>query len=181
LKVHSEILKANLEALGQGLSLLTSINNEQYVKVCDPYVKSHIGEHMRHVLDMYYALRNEEKNGLVDYDCRRRGAGIEDQRELAIAEIQACLHWFEALNDDSAMLDMEKEIIFKSEVRLKESRSVNIKSTMLREFVFVSSHTVHHYALIGVIAKLQNIEIDKYFGVAAATVSHLRNEVACAQ
>ncbi|MEH6452764.1 MAG: hypothetical protein V7782_06940 [Psychromonas sp.] len=42
--------------------------------------------------------------------------------------------------------------------------------------VFISSHAIHHYAMIAQIAKAQQQTIPEYFGVAPATASFMRAE-----
>lgn len=56
---------------------------------------------------------------------------------------------------------------------MSRSVSVHLQSTLSRELVFASSHTVHHFALISVIARLQSVEVTSAFGVAPATASYL--------
>ena len=62
-----------------------------------------------------------------------------------------------------------------SEVSLSETESVCISSSFIRELIFTSSHTVHHYALISVLAKLQGAKIQSGVGVAPATASFIRD------
>ena len=53
-------------------------------------------------------------------------------------------------------------------------------TTFVREVVFVLSHTVHHNALIGVMAKTLGVPLPPYFGYAPSTIAHLEQS-ACAQ
>lgn len=177
-----EILQANIEALEQGLNFLTDITDEQFVHVCTPYVHSTIGEHIRHVLDMYVVLKESVQSGLVDYDRRCRGSNIEFQRSSALAALQEAIEWTKSLSDNISAV-CEKKLSIKSEVRLEptaKTSPVKVDSSLARELIFVSSHAVHHYALISVIARLQGLEVGNFFGIAPATVSYLRNEAACA-
>jgi hypothetical protein len=54
-------------------------------------------------------------------------------------------------------------------------------STVARELQFLLSHTVHHYALIALILRLQGFEPGEEFGVAPSTLAHWRREVVCAR
>jgi hypothetical protein len=49
-----------------------------------------------------------------------------------------------------------------------------------RELAFVLSHTVHHNALIAVMALTLGVSIPDRFGYAPSTIAHLE-KVACAQ
>ena len=176
-----EIIQANIEALTQGKELLSNIADSHYVYICEPYTKSTIGEHIRHVVDMYEALMVVDQAHLVDYDKRSRGSSVERSRPDACSAIDKILQWMDVVGDGNETQFFAANLLVKSEVRLDVSSSVTLGSSLARELVFVSSHTVHHYAVISMIAKLQNLDVSQYFGVAPATVSFLRNEIACAQ
>ncbi|MEP0552783.1 MAG: hypothetical protein ABJE29_00430, partial [Balneola sp.] len=45
-------------------------------------------------------------------------------------------------------------------------------SSIRRELQFLVSHTVHHYALIGLILKTMDVEVPEDFGVAPSTLKH---------
>lgn len=177
-KQVQEIINANVEVLEKGLVFLGRLSDEEYNKVNEPLIKSTIGQHIRHVADMYFALMEADENALVDYDKRRRGSQIESVKALGIEAIQQILFWLDTL----ALQKLgQQSVQIKTEISLQKSKSVTMESSFVRELVFIGSHTVHHYALINVIAKCQGLEIDEMFGMAPATVSYLRNEVTCAQ
>jgi uncharacterized damage-inducible protein DinB len=43
-----------------------------------------------------------------------------------------------------------------------------------RELQFLASHTLHHYALIAALLRLQGVEPGEEFGVAPGTLEHRR-------
>jgi hypothetical protein len=49
-----------------------------------------------------------------------------------------------------------------------------------RELAFVISHTVHHNAIIGILAKLLGAEVSAEFGYAPSTIAHQRSR-SCAR
>ena len=71
---------------------------------------------------------------------------------------------------------MPVEVI--SEVSVSEQRDFAGHSTFGRELVFVSSHAVHHYFTLKLIAKMQDIQIDSGLGLAPATASYQRSQSA---
>lgn len=182
------VIRGNIEAIHQGLDLISALSDEQYVHIASPYVSSSIGMHFRHVVDMYSALMandsRQQVTDIIDYDSRRRGALIEERRDIAIKELRSLEHWIMHLADaESALCDadvIEKQkqqsISVKSEVTLSDSHSVIVESSLIRELIFVSSHAVHHYALIGVIAKLQGVALSGSLGIAPATATFLREQ-----
>ncbi len=64
-------ISGNLEAISQGIELCEQLNQNHYVHKAVPYVQSSIGEHLRHIIDLYLAVKNEQNVGVVDYDHRR--------------------------------------------------------------------------------------------------------------
>ncbi len=170
----------NIEAIDQGLVLLSGLTPEQYQYIAFPYVESSIGQHIRHIADIYSALLAGLDSTVVNYDVRRRGASVESMLEVAQDELQSFRDSFAGLLDvakesDDFTIFTNSRLSVKSEVQLSEQQFICIHSSFLRECVFAASHAVHHYALINVIAKLQNIEMQKDLGVAPATASFLRS------
>lgn len=170
------IVSGNIQAIDQGMSLISSLSDHQYRQVTSPHVMSSIGQHFRHVVDMFLAVTNSGDTGIVDYDRRRRGADIEVDRSAAVRELGVIKHWMQdclrRLEEDPRVLQCAVRI--KTEVTLEETNSVEMPSTLLRELAFTSSHAVHHYSLISVIAKLQGVSVHDNFGVAPATATFLR-------
>ena len=166
----SSIVDANIETLDQAHSLIDTISAEAYQYTASPITNSSIGEHFRHILDMYFALMSGADKGVVDFNIRRRGTEIEKNPNIAIDQIQQIKQWLWSLDTDK-----NRKFQLNTEVALRATRSVEILSNLARELIFTSSHAVHHYAVIGIIAKLQGLEVDSALGIAAATATNLRN------
>jgi len=71
-------------------------------------------------------------------------------------------------------------------VRLEDAGSAGepsswSSSTVMRELQALLSHTVHHFALIGVMLQLNGFEIPEEFGVASSTLNRWRSAKVCAQ
>ena len=185
------VVRGNIEALSQGIELLTHLSDEQYIYIASPYVASSIGAHFRHIIDMYVAVMGGDITGeltsdKIDYDVRRRGALVEERRDIALQELYAVKQWAESLlviypaasnlNDSDQVLYIDHNLSVKTEVTLSDSHSVVVNSSFIRELIFVSSHAVHHFALIHVIAKLQGVSLNQCFGIAPATATFLREK-----
>jgi len=164
------IIDGNIESLEQGQNLIDSISTEAYQQGASPIANSSIGEHFRHILDMYFALMSGFGKGVVDFNTRRRGAEIEKNPKAAIDQIRQIKQWLLQLD-----VDCDQELLLNTEVALHNTRSVEIESYLARELVFASSHAVHHYAVVSIIAKLQGLEVDNALGIAAATATNLRD------
>ncbi len=57
---------------------------------------------------------------------------------------------------------------------------VQVETTVGRELAFVLSHTIHHNALIGVMAAMLGVPVPDRFGYAPSTLVHLEKR-ACAR
>ncbi len=166
------------QVLLQGRYLLDRLTDTQYASAPQTYLQSSIGQHFRHIFDLWFALINpvvasKQKDAqiIVDYDRRRRGAEVESKRSVAMDETSQILAALENIKKD---MDPHLPLVVLSEVGLDQSLIVRAESTLARELVFVSSHATHHFALIGQVAALQGVEVAKDFGVAPATRSYLR-------
>ena len=66
------------------------------------YVTSSIGQHFRHIVDLYLALRNAATEDVcnvttIDYDQRRRGASIETCKVTAVDELLQVKQWLKGM------------------------------------------------------------------------------------
>ena len=172
------VIQGNIEAMDQGICLLNNLTDEQYVDVPHEYVSSSIGQHFRHILDLYQAVLQPTRlcglqgsqTPLLNYDHRRRGASVETCRTTAIDEMNAIKRQLKRRASEP-----DRAVSVKTEVCLDNARSVALDSTLARELAFASCHATHHYALAAVIARLQGAEPDSAIGLAPATASHIRN------
>lgn len=165
-------ISGNLEALEQGIELFSVLTDENYNFRAKPYVDSSMGEHLRHILDMYHAVINEEITGVIDYDHRRRGALVERDRTVGLTELQEIKKWLTRLNEES----LQRGVTILSEASISSQQVCEMTSTLKRELLFVGSHTIHHFALINVIAKHLKLETVERFGYAPATTTYLRKQ-----
>ena len=53
-----------------------------------------------------------------------------------------------------------------------DSESPWSESNVKRELQYLQAHTIHHYAIISMIMRVQGIETDREFGVAPSTLSY---------
>lgn len=168
--MHKVIL-GSIEVLHQLVQFIQQLDDECYRCSPQPLFDSPIGNHVRHILDMYLALMKEEHN-LIDYDQRRRGVDVETKRFEALKELIVIENWLMSLKEQQ----FTEVKIVKTEVCLSQQESEQFTSTLGRELCFASSHVTHHLALIVAIAKSLNIQINGQLGVAPATATFLRQQ-----
>ncbi|MCI0698412.1 DinB family protein [candidate division KSB1 bacterium] len=167
-----QIIRDNILFLRQGIGLLEELNDEIYAKTVTPFFNSGTGKHIRHNLDHYEMFLAGLSTGSIDYDGRQRDPQIETDRRYAIQKMLSIISRLEGIEtqrlDDPISVKMNEG----EEVNDSSSRS---QSTIRRELQFLLSHTVHHYALIAIILKLQGFDCDEDFGVAPSTLKYQRS------
>jgi hypothetical protein len=83
----STIIDANIESIEQGEKLIQSLSLEQYQYKATRVLSSSIGEHCRHIMDIYFAMIQGVEQGAMNFNLRRRGAQSELSREIAFEEL----------------------------------------------------------------------------------------------
>jgi len=163
-------LQSNILFIQQGIELLTSVSDELYTKNNGPYNKSGIGRHFRHIIEHYFSLIESNYEGIIDYDARERNLRLEIDREFMIGSLKKTILSLNVLINDTEKL--ENKIQVRSNEGIGEENSPLSESTIRRELQFLISHTVHHYALIGLILETLGFKPDESFGVAPSTLKY---------
>lgn len=163
-------LLSQVDITKQALNLLHTIDNDGYQYVCKPYVTSSIGQHMRHILDHYLALKQGLQTNTIDYEMRNRFSQVETQTHEAASLLAGIVKWLDGLSEN----ELATKLMIISDCTMTKPTNAKINSTLGRELLYVSSHCIHHFSLISIICKLQNIAIPEDFGVAPATLAFKR-------
>lgn len=154
-------------SLNELIDLLHQLPDSEYAKPCPQLSNATIGEHTRHIIEMFQCLENFYDSGLVNYDKRERNTQIQTSATFAIQSIQKVQE-----NLDKADKKIELQQIIDGE-------EIRIDSNYHRELLYNLEHCIHHQALIKVaILQCDNVQIDANFGVARSTIEY-RNT--CAQ
>jgi uncharacterized damage-inducible protein DinB len=163
-----------LGLLRQLARLLESLTDEQYTLKPAGVLPSSIGGHVRHSLDRVAGLLGGLREGVVDYDRRRHGPEVERSRRAALEALRRDEH-------ELLTFPWEPDRPLRLSVLLTpDAPPAEVLTSPERELAFVSSHTVHHNALIAVIARLLGVALPEDFGYAPATIARLRAQ-ACAR
>jgi hypothetical protein len=167
-----QIIHDNILFLRQGIDLLGQIDDDMYLKAVAPYAASGVGKHIRHNLDHYEMFLAGLPAGSIDYDSRQRDPRVETDRHYATQKMLSIISRLEGIKpqrlDDAISVKM-------NEGEETEEVSLHSQSTIRRELQFLLSHTVHHYALIAIILKIQGFDCDEDFGVAPSTLKYQQN------
>ena len=170
MKKKPEALLSNIHFLQQGIELLETITDDLYTKNNGKYNKSGIGRHFRHIIKHYVSLIDAKFEGIINYDDRARDLRLENDREFMIYTLKEVVDALKNLENTPVLVHNKVEIVCNSESDKEED--VASSSSVLRELQFLVSHTVHHYALIGLILKTMGFSPEEDFGVAPSTLKH---------
>lgn len=145
-------------------ALVMSIDDATYVARPIADVSGSIGEHVRHCLDHIGALVAAGASKPLSYDRRERGTAVEGDPAEALRLIMR----LKSAVDRWGGRPMDEPICVVSMLNTS-GESVAGWSTLGRELAFVSSHTIHHEAMIAVLISLAGLDVPDRLGLAPAT------------
>jgi hypothetical protein len=160
-----QLVGINLSWLEQALDLLDSIDEHAYASSPKGMEPHRAGGHLRHILEFYECFLDGLEYGRIDYDARRRDERIELYRAAAkekIRHISRRLSSMPARSGDTPLF-----------VRREDAGDVQdpwLVSSIARELQVLSSHTIHHFALIAMTLRLHGCPMDPAFGMAPSTL-----------
>ena len=149
---------------------LDQLSNEEYVRSSKVLLHATIGQHVRHIIELFQCLEKGYDEGVVNYEKRKRDYQIETNREVAAALLKEVYQHIDKEN---------KEIILEAKDYCDASKVVSIPSNYYRELVYNLEHTIHHMALIRVgVNEVSCVILPEEFGVAYSTLKYRKE---CAQ
>lgn len=155
------LLKSINHSLDELTNLLDQLSDKEYSKPCRVLSDSSIGEHIRHILEMFQCLENSYDSGILNYDNRERDKRIETKIQFAkqfIFDVKS------GLKTDNKIIYLEQMI---------NGLTFRIQSNYYRELLYNLEHCIHHQALIKVaVLQYDQVVIDKNFGVARSTIEY---------
>lgn len=149
---------------------LTQLSQEEYTMPSKQLFNATIGQHVRHIIELFICLEKGYVTGIVNYEKRKRELAIETDKEYAR----------QLLLGISRSIDRtDKTLLLEANYDEHSDETLLIGTNYYREIVYNLEHTVHHMALIRVgINEVSGIQVPQEFGVAASTIKHKK---ACAQ
>lgn len=149
---------------------LEKLSADQYSYPCKNLTNSTIGQHVRHIIEMFQCLEKGYETGVVNYEKRKRDQQIETDKVFALG----------LLREIHAGLDKsDKELILEGVYNDDSNHVMQFATNYYREIVYNLEHTIHHMALIRVgLQEFTAIELPDNYGMASATVKHKKS---CAQ
>lgn len=172
MKRIDKLFLLNTVHLQQGIDLLIGLTDEQYTAIHPPVYNSGIGEHVRHILEHYQLFLDGLEVGRIDYDARLRDTRISADRASAIQRTRLLMDALSSLSDATTDATIEVNMAAAS---TPDADAPLSDSTIKRELHYLQAHTIHHFALIAMIARLQGVEPPDAFGIAPSTLQYRQN------
>lgn len=159
--MKNQLISDCISIFNQGGKLLQNLESNE--------VYANIGGHFRHCFDFVDCLFAGIEPGKIDYNKRERNLQVEIDSVSASAKISEVIKKLQTLS----VQDFNQEILVRHE-RANDISDADAwcRSTLAREVEFLQSHTVHHYAIIGLKLAASGIKVDETFGVADSTLKY---------
>lgn len=160
------LITAVKENFSQLTDLIERLTADEYSDPCPELSGATIGEHMRHIIEMYQTLEKSYLSGIIDYDKRNRDQLLQTRPESAL----------EALYLLESQLDKpDKSMTIRSVI---DGCPFSIPTNYQRELLYNLEHSIHHQALIKVGLRRCAATVSESFGVAKSTLEYKKQ---CAQ
>ncbi|MBS1947867.1 MAG: DinB family protein [Bacteroidetes bacterium] len=165
-----QLQEAVNNVFAQLAATLRQLSDQEYVQPCASLFKNTIGQHVRHIIELFQCLESGYEGGIVNYEKRKRDALIETDKK--VAEKMLC-QIFCQLNKPNKELSLEA--CYDDSV----SGQLSIATNYYREVAYNLEHAIHHMALIRTgINEVSKISLPEEFGVAVSTIKYRKQ---CAQ
>jgi hypothetical protein len=149
---------------------LGQLSTPQYSQPCQTLFSNTVGQHVRHIIELFQCLENGYHSGVVNYEKRKRDILIETDKEVA-SRLLVDIH--RGLTKPNKVLTLEA--CYDDQV----NETITIETNYHREIAYNLEHSIHHMALIRVgIREISAIQLPDDFGVASSTIKYRKQ---CAQ
>ena len=158
------MFKSSLDTINLFKEILSQLSNDCYSKPCNSLSGATIGQHTRHIIELYQCLLYGYDSGEVSYDKRKRDKQIEQDVDFASDQLQ----------------EIEKNLVQANKALrvtyVLDGNETCLESNYFREVMYNLEHAIHHHALIKVaINTFTDISLPEEFGVAPSTMQ-FRNQ-----
>jgi hypothetical protein len=145
----------------ENIELLRQLTNDEYTQQNPELSNATIGEHMRHIIELFGCLIENYENGVINYDDRKRDIILQTDKSEAISTLKKYL---EELNKPNKSLSLVHNCFSTFEL---------LPTNYFRELIYNLEHSIHHQALIKVaLQNLRHIKVSESFGIAPSTLEY---------
>lgn len=155
------LIQSIRQSLDELTNLLDQLSDAEFSKSCKSLSNSTIGEHTRHIIEMFQCLEKSYDSGLLNYDNRERNKRIQTETVFAKQSIAEVIL---GLKNEDKIIHLEQIV---------DGFALQIQTNYFRELIYNLEHCIHHQALIKVaVLQCENVSINENFGVARSTIEY---------
>lgn len=160
------IYKEAKHILVQLIDTINELTFDEYSMPIEALGNSTIGQHSRHIIELFQKLNEDYMIGSINYDKRERSKTIEINIDFAIECIA---------NVISKIEKQDKKLLLMSDYATHNK----IETSYYRELIYNIEHCIHHQAIIKIGHYYLGKDLkNENFGVAKSTINYRE---ACAQ
>ena len=149
------------DILIQLANTINLLNLNEYSYKIELLSNATIGEHTRHIIELFQQLLSGHESGNINYDNRKRDIRLEQNIDFAIKTI------------GNIITELHKENKKLKIITLSSNKQSIIKSNFERELLHNIEHCIHHQAIIKIgLLYLKKTDTHKHFGVAKSTIKY---------
>ncbi|MEM9000780.1 MAG: DinB family protein [Bacteroidota bacterium] len=150
---------SSIHTIEQFKEILLQLPEACYAQSCEVLSYATIGQHTRHVIELYQCLIYGYDTAEVLYDKRKRDKRIEQEVSLAVAKLQY-------IQDNLTKVNKPLQVYYNL-----NGSEVKFDSNYHREVMYNLEHAIHHHALIKIgVRHFTSITLPDSFGVAPSTL-----------
>lgn len=165
-----QLQQAVRNIFGQLSDSLETLSHEEFARPCSNLSQATIGQHVRHIIEMFQCLEQGYVSGVVNYENRKRDQDTEQNKDFALFQLKEI---------EQGIGKADKPLLLEGVYNDDSSNIMQFPTNYYREIVYNLEHTIHHMALIRVgLKEITQIDVPETYGVASATVKYKRS---CAQ
>ncbi|WP_373524549.1 hypothetical protein [Aquiflexum sp.] len=161
-----------IQNLLQIRELVNNMKEEDFVNKLEILSGSSIGQHLRHILELYQCLLDGTATNEVNYDNRKRNLRLDSDPAFALKTI-------EEISEKIFNLDSDRCLSLIGSFSASSEKKLTIQTSIFRELAYNLEHSIHHQALmkIGLSALQLSHLVDEDFGVAPATIKFKNSQI----
>ncbi|MBP6455491.1 MAG: hypothetical protein KA275_02075 [Chitinophagaceae bacterium] len=154
---------SNLVQLKKVLSHSTTLHYTSRLQIL---FESTIGMHVRHIIEFYQCLADNNSTGIISYDDRIRNSQFENDLEFTISYLDILIEKISSIENNENLILLNDNTF--------TGNKLEIKTNTNRELTYLIEHTIHHLAIIKMAytSNFQEIIFDDDFGVAFSTIKY---------
>lgn len=141
--------------------VLEKSTDEVFVTPLPVLSNASVGEHVRHLIEMFICLQDGYSFGYVDYEKRKRDVCLQTITSRAIEK----LHFL-----GSTLYLEDRALVLLATYDYSDEHQFSYNTTYYRELAYCLEHMIHHMALIKIgLLEMGLTDLPEIFGLAPST------------